>query len=891
MMEKIKNIYGAHPIPWTLGLLSLVISLAALIFYYPAFDLQAAEIPTHEAHATTKGEEIAIGGTVTVAQEGGRTLKLDTDALVITLVDDATGKTWSSAMAGAAADNLAAQALLQVTFRGEDNVETTWNSYQNCVAFQDYKLFQIENGVRVEMDINEGDSKVYLEYLPSRFPRDRYENFVLPALDQLLAEGKITETQHGRYKDYLHQCYRINPKANEPERLPEYQSYDQFFAGSSPSPSLRDALINLTNLIGYTREMLIEDCALFGVTPTFHEPAQFNLVVEFTLDGGDLVAKIPTEEITSGNPFYKMQRVALLPNFVALPAAAENTGYYLTPDGSGALLKFNTFVGSMAKYDRPYMDNDYYADYYFQSEYAEELRMPLFGVINTKVADDVESGSHGMLAIIESGVDTANLHITLGTTTGSGKKATYTGTNAAYVSIDTLEHARVRINGAYESSSPTYVADSGHIVVDFTVRYEPYVEPVTYFDLAMAYRDYLAAQSGAEITAPAGPTTYVEVLGAVTLTDRFVGVPYDNITSMSSYKDVEAIIAELPAGSVVQYDGAFNGGVISELNNGARLVKENGTLEDLQSLLAAADAKNIGLYWQINFSRVYDNGRNYVPYFHAQRDFSNDVAEVYLYTPDTAKFNGRWDPIRPYTRVSPKYLPTLAEAFLAELKAQNLDINLAIGDLGHDVFADFRYNNVINQVQANALVKNTLDLLADSSALTLNDADATLAPMADYMVNVSRASSDYASFYATIPFRQLALRGLTNLVGKDVNLNSYNLDNYLLQAAETGMGVKYTITAQHPDILKSSHFESLYAAYWQDWKDEIILAAAKCQELTAMIGGQQITNHVILADNVFKTTYENGVIVVTNYTSLPYDYEGHTVEGGTYYLTQEGGAL
>ena len=32
MMEKIKNIYGAHPIPWTLGILALVIGIAALIF-------------------------------------------------------------------------------------------------------------------------------------------------------------------------------------------------------------------------------------------------------------------------------------------------------------------------------------------------------------------------------------------------------------------------------------------------------------------------------------------------------------------------------------------------------------------------------------------------------------------------------------------------------------------------------------------------------------------------------------------------------------------------------------------------------------------------------------------------------------------------------------------
>ena len=891
MMEKIKNIYGAHPIPWTLGILALVIAVSALIFYFPAFGLEAAEVPAHAAHPTAKGEEIAIGGTVTVAQEGGRTLTLDTEKLILTLKDDATGITWSSALEGAAADNLAANALLQVTFRGEDNVETTWNTYQNCVAFQDYKMFQIENGVRIEMDINEGDSKVYLEYLPTRFPRDRYENFVLPAVDQLLADGKIDEKQHQRYLDMLNQSYRLNPRANAENALPEDQSYDQFFSGSSPAATTSNALIGLTGMIGYTREMLIEDCAVFGLTPTFHEPAQFDLVIEFTLDGGDLVAHIPTEEMKAGNPFYKMQRIAVLPNFTAKPAAAENTGYFLTPDGSGALMKFNSFVGSMAKYDRPYMDNDYYTDYYFQSEYAEELRMPLYGVINTAVTDDEETSTHGMLAIIESGAETANLHITLGTVSGSGKKATYTGTNAAYVSVDTLEHARVRINGAYESSSPTYVADSGHIEMDFTVRYKPYTQAVTYFDLAMTYRDYLAAQYGTEITAPAGPTTYVEVLGAVTLTDRFVGVPYDNITSLSTFKDVEAIIAELPAGSVVQYDGAFNGGVISELNNGARLVKENGTLDEMKALLAAAQDKGVQLYWQINLSRVYDNGRSYVPYFHAVRDFSNKAAEVYLYTPDTAMFNGRWDPIRPYTRVSPKYLPTLADDFLAELKEQGLEINLAIGDLGHDVFADFRYNNIINQEQANTLVKTTLDKLAAEADLTLNDTDASLAPMADHMVNVSRSSSDYASFYATIPFRQLALRGLTNLVGLDVNLNSRSLDYYLLQAAETGMSVKYTVTAQNPDVLKSSHFESLYAAYWQEWKDEIAVAAQKCQELSALIGGQQITAHVILAENVFQTTYENGVIVVTNYTSLPYDYEGHQVEGGTYYLTQEGGAL
>ena len=51
-------------------------------------------------------------------------------------------------------------------------------------------------------------------------------------------------------------------------------------------------------------------------------------------------------------------------------------------------------------------------------------------------------------------------------------------------------------------------------------------------------------------------------------------------------------------------------------------------------------------------------------YFHALRDFSNQAAEIYSYSPATTMLNGRWDPIRSYTRVSPKYLPYLAEKLL-----------------------------------------------------------------------------------------------------------------------------------------------------------------------------------------------------------------------------------
>ena len=71
----------------------------------------------------------------------------------------------------------------------------------------------------------------------------------------------------------------------------------------------------------------------------------------------------------------------------------------------------------------------------------------------------------------------------------------------------------------------------------------------------------------------------------------------------------------------------------------------------------------------------------------------------------------------------------------------------------------------------------------------------------------------------------------------------------------------------------------------------LVLLAEKIGELRAILGGKQISNHELLAENVFQTTYEGGVIVITNYTAQPYESASGVVEAGHYLLIQEGGAL
>lgn len=253
------------------------------------------------------------------------------------------------------------------------------------------------------------------------------------------------------------------------------------------------------------------------------------------------------------------------------------------------------------------------------------------------------------------------------------------------------------------------------------------------------------------------------------------------------------------------------------------------------------------------------------------------------YAQDTAKFNGRDAYIRYYTRISPRYLPDVAEKFLTAYTALNLSSGLAAEDLGHDVFVDYRYRNIINAVAADEIVSGVVQNLSEQS-LALSDPDARYAPLTTFAVDVTRRSSDYTSFALTIPFRQLALRGLTTVATEDVNLNSRSLDYYLCQAAELGTWLKYTVTYENADILKSSHFESLYAVQWSKWQSEIDRAAQALSELRETLGGRTITGHRMLTDEVAETTYSGGVRVLTNYGAAAWEQDGVTVAAKSYLI-------
>ena len=775
------------------------------------------------------------------------------EELTFTVRNTKTNTSWSSAVKNST--NGVDKALLVIDYLGKDNNIYQWNTYDNSVMMDSYQAFLIDNGVQIQMNVNRGESSDFYEYLPQKIPVERYEEFILPTLDAKVKEGVIDATTASKYKTTLSLIY----KKSQVEAC-----YAVAYSGKPPVSAVRQ-LIELTKVIDYTTEMLLEDSEAFGLTVTFTEPAEFDIVMEILLEDDDLVVRVPTVAMHSANDYYSIQNVKVLPNFGAVTVNENIEGYVLVPDGTGALMAFNDANVAVPDYIRPFYDHDYFSDYYFMPEFGEELMMPLFGMIYGG-----DRTTHGFMGIIENGADTSYMNVRLASSEGAGST-----TNKAFISFDTLQYNKVKIYGPYSDNGATYLASTGMLAIDYTLRYKLYDKGVTYYDMAKDYQSYLMAQGGVEaLNFENEAMLYLEAIGALSLTERFVGIPYESLYAMTEYQELQSILEDLKGVNLaVQYNGVFNNGLNNTVNNKADLEKVNGTKKELSALQDYAKAEAIELFYQVNLSKVGKVGEGFMAKTHAMYDYGNTPAQVYRYAASLGRFDGIISNTRLFNYiVSPRYLTSITDSFL---KAAEDYEALAIGDLANLYSVDYRFHRVVSPYEAKAIVDENLTKLAEAKDLTLYDPKMDYVTLSHYATDISRESSDYATFYATIPFRQLVLNGLTTYTTENVNMSSKSEAYYILQAAELGALPKFLITAKNVDVLRNSSYAYLYSTQYQNWAPIIKEVYAACEQIFERIGTKEIINHTMLEENVFCTTYATGVEVITNYNEI----EAHLADG------------
>lgn len=851
IIEKIKGFYSTHIIRRLLVTIVIFVAILGLIRFIPIMGVKTGVLPKAEyAGLATVGREIGHDeGQVLVAETDSKRLYIDSGTMNLKLEDTTSGKVWSSSAPGSmeAMD----QALLTISYLGDNNNLYEWDSYTYCSLLGSFTLYQIENGVQILMNVNEGESERFTEYYPQKMSPDRFENFFLSGIKNLVTSGTLDQATADKYQMTLELLYKKSITED---------CYAVSYNGTPPRSAVRQ-LIQLAKLLNYTRDMLIEDSEAMGLTVTFAEPAAFEIALEATLSGDDFVVRIPTQEMVSKNAYYTIQNIKVLPNLGAAASADYEEGYIFVPDGAGALFEFNTFDPAVPEFRRPVYDNDYFTDYYFMPEYGEELMMPVFGMTYGK---DTAS-THGFLGIIERGAETSFIHAKLA---ASGKDST-SFYNKVYASFDATQYSYVKVYGPYNTTDTgTYLADTGVMEVDYCIRYKLFGDSVTYYDMAKAYQDYLIKQWNiSSLNYPGEAKLYLDFIGTITLTERFLGVPYDKHFSMTTYRELADIVDDLGAVDyTLKYTGFFNGGFENKLYQGADLTRANGSKKELLKLQELVKEKGSKLFYDTSLSKIYDEGNGFSPRFHAIYDYSNTPAVLFRYNPATGWFNFNFFEIYHNYLLSPRYLEGVTDEFMEEASGYDC---LSVSDLAYFNYPDYRFNNNISTYEANLVVEESLRKLSSQKELSLYNPMMKYLGYGSYAEDISRESSNYATMYETIPFRQLVMNGLVNITTENVNMSSKNKAYYVLQSVELGAYPKFTLTAKNVDVLKDSAYGYLYATEYEKQKDILLQVYSECKAAWEEIGSMEITGHSILMEKVFCTEYVGGASVISNYNRFP----------------------
>jgi len=600
-----------------------VVVLAFGVLYLIRWSVKSQDLAATEVKGLTPGsQEIPQdAGIVQIAQEGRYRVNLNTASLNVAVEDTVTGRVWNTLVDDNDQFPGQPKSPMIIRFIGQNNAFYEWDAYSGVISPKQYTITRIPQGVRIMFDFKELESYRLGEYIPDRISLERYESIFVDHLEELVEDGTIPEDKAALYRTALRAMY-----GKETEKGYYYNK----FAGLPPATVVK-SLVELTQILGYTREDLVTDSAEFGLEVQIEIPPAFTVYMEITFQNGELVVNIPVYEQKSNNDFYTLQNVTVFPGFDCA-RDEKNDGYIFVPDGAGMLVALDSYNPKFPEYSRELYDNTLFDTKYEKSSYDEELQTPVFGMYRR----DAETGiTSGFMAIIESGAETAHIGMKL-RSKNSNDGAFY---NAVYSSADTMQYSRVKIFGPYSTDDSRYLAMTGLISFDYTVRYKFYPEDAGYYAFARDYQKYLMEKYGLTREYDNRAKVFLELVGAVTVLDTFLGVPYYPTVSMTTYTQAAEILDDLQdedVSLVTNYKYVFNGGRMNFFGNKADLISVNGKAADLKSLLARSKAGN-EIFLEASLMRVYRKQTlyDYKWYYVMGYDGAGDWK---------ASFNDRWFP-------------------------------------------------------------------------------------------------------------------------------------------------------------------------------------------------------------------------------------------------------
>lgn len=583
----------------------------------------------------------------------------------------------------------------------------------------------------------------------------------------------------------------------------------------------------------------------------FFDTYKIAIPIEYELRENSLLVSLEPSNILEDGNEYKLVSVGITPNFCSVKNDAED-GQILIPIGSGAIMNTaetpegtRTFSGEVYGEDATRQVLEDFAN-------DEAIKFPVFGV----------SGENkGMFAIIESGSGSAVIEAEAGNDTVG-----YSTVGATF-NIRGYDTFRFDSNGTGEEITKRVNDDIAPNKMSIAF-YPMSGENTNYQGMAKFYRQYLVSSKKLDVKITDVSSYGVTLLGGINVTKSFLGIPYQNLVSLTTFSEAEKIISDLQKQTKVIPNVCLSGYGDSGIESGTiiggkKYPKVYGNSEDIKSLQNLFRDTNASMFFDSEIVRFSKTGAGFSKTSNvAQTAIKKRIAHTLL------------NPVRDAKNETTYYILSRNKLFEASQaavkKAEKYGYNsISFSSLGSIAYSDYKdsslqYSAKYNMDEDVYSIINTVKKSGYSVATS--NANSYAAFASDMLFDTPYENGYYNAFDSTVPFYQMVLHGYRPMYSEAVNLAA-NPSAATAKAVAFGMGVGYSLTYNYISEFSNIDVHKLYGTVYEDNRDLIIntISDPNYLEIYNSVKNAEMISYTEKA-GFSVTKYDNGIEVYVNHT-------------------------
>lgn len=580
--------------------------------------------------------------------------------------------------------------------------------------------------------------------------------------------------------------------------------------------------------------------------------AGISFPVEYTLEDDCLKASLKVSEISETKKENVVTEITLLGSMGAGSSTEE--GYFLIPDGSGALIRFNNGKIQKNSYSQKVYGSDITAVPNRKSAVTEQIYLPVYGIVK---------GDNALLAVASKGDSNAVLNAGTSEISNSGYNLCnfsfiLRNTDSYYMSGDITEEVTVFQRGDIDAD-------------DIEVRYYPISkENASYADIAARYRKYLVEEE--EIVPKEDSSAmYVDMYGGTEKKTPILGIPVTLNKSVTSYSQAKKILSRLRDSGVdnmvVSYNNWTDDGIENKIDTEASPSGTLGGDSEFESLKDFMDGSNISFY-PASSNRDFYSGNGYYSFTDTSVRVSGAYSRIVSYdraygVPDGSKDNK--------SLLSPSCFKEVFEEVSDNYRSAGLN-GISLGSLTSSLYGDYGRNGISRYDTMNLLTESYKDINSKLSGGILADgANAYALPYVSHITGVPLSSSRFDIFDEDVPFYQLVMHGIIPYSTTAIN-GSADSEQLLMQAIAAGSQLNFDFIYEDASELKDTEFDIYYYANYEYWLETAAAEYKLASEILSDVSGCTIEEYSQSADGKkAETVYSDGTVIKVNFSEKTID--------------------